>query len=146
MTAEISVTYTGVDFAEMDASVIRELRLEAPILAADLTLMVQDKTPVLIGALRSDIHGIPNLDENTLALIYPTGVEQLLTWGREYVKYQEGPPMGVTTYTNPPRQMFETTATTDGLAYTEAWAEQAILTGIALTPVISFGGGAYGYA
>jgi hypothetical protein len=136
----ISIEERGLDLAAVGPSVIREMKLEAPALAFELANMVRAKTPVLTGALQSDIHGIPNTGSNELAYIYPTGVAQLGTWHREYAKYQEGPPMGTTTYTNPPRQMFQSTADGDGLAFTQAWADQAVVTGIAMAGTLGGGG------
>lgn len=102
--------------------VVQALHDHASELGSVLYQLVQDKTPVLTGALKSDMTFIANRGGDELVWVFAAGGNQLYMWGREYVQYQEGPPLGVSTYTNPPRQMFLQTAEGDGFAATETWA------------------------
>lgn len=146
------VTITGpIIHQDMWATVERELHLQAPELGVILVSLVREKTPVLTGALQSSITAIANPpgDRANLLEVFPADDEQLITWGRIYAPYQEGPPLGLSTYTNEPRQMFQLTADTDGLAATEIWAQAAVDGGLALAALgngVRFGGGTIGFA
>ena len=105
----------------MSNRVTNALHNNAGELGDALVRLVQDKTPVLTGALQSDITWAP-MTGNDILQVYANAEAQSENWGRVYVQYQEGPPMGVPTYTNPPRLMFLDTANTDGFIVTEAWA------------------------
>lgn len=119
------------NFAGMDkwATIDEQLHEHTPDLGALLVPLVQAKTPVLTGALQSDMTyeaytnpEEPGMDEEDLVYVFAEGAQQMSAWQRIYVQYQEGGPLGLPTYTNPPREMFLTTAETDGLEATTEWA------------------------
>ncbi len=87
-----------------------------------LVALVQDKTPVLTGALQFSISYDDSLTGDDLVWIYADDATQEDAWNRVYVAYQEGPPMGLYTYTNPPRSMFLNTADGDGFDAAQTWA------------------------
>ncbi len=89
--------------------------------------MVQEKTPILTGGLLQDITYEVGSGKD-IVTIYPDTQGQEAMWGRVYVQYQEGPPMGENTYTNPPRLMFQETADTDGYAAVVVWATEVVNT------------------
>jgi len=120
------------------------LHQHSPELGMALKDMVQAITPIQTGALISDItdeeYTSPGgyvLGESDVVWVYANDVAQQAYWNRYYAPYQEGGVLGLATYTNAPREMFFTTATTDGLDFVGAWAE--IWVGEALS--ISAGGG-----
>jgi hypothetical protein len=103
----------------------------SPELGEALVKLVQEKTPQLSGSLFSDMtyeaytnpdEGI-DVGESDLVWVYAEGIAQEAYWNRIYVQYVEGGPLGEPTYTNPPREMFFLTATTDGLAEVQVWGE-----------------------
>lgn len=123
--------FDPVNFTGMNkwATIDEQLHEHTPDLGDVLVPLVQAKTPVLTGALSSDMTyeaytnpEDPTMGEEDLVYVYAEGSEQLAAWDRIYVQYQEGGPLGLPTYTNPPREMFLTTAETDGLAVTTEWA------------------------
>jgi hypothetical protein len=85
------------------------------------TATVAARTPVLTGALRSSVVGEYPGAGDTLLRIYFDDGPQLATWKRVYDKYQEGPPLGVSTYTNPPRHMLQSADPND-LPLIKSWA------------------------
>ncbi len=150
--AGVSVVVSGpIIGTDIWGTIEREFHLQAPELAVTLTNMVKDITPILTGSLQADVTGIPNPpgDPKLLVWIFPQDSDQLITWGRIYAAYQEGPPQGLDTYTNPPRQMFQKTADGDGLDATELWAMTVVSTGLGLAAAgigPKFGGGTFGFA
>lgn len=131
----------GIDFLDQQnfsgmntwATIDEQLHGHSPELGDVLVPLVQAKTPVLTGALQSDMTyeaypdpEDPGMGEEDLVFVYAEGAEQLATWDRIYVQYQEGGPLGLPTYTNPPRLMFLTTAESDGLEATTEWAMEWI--------------------
>lgn len=110
------------------ATIDEQLHEHTPDLGDVLVPLVQAKTPVLTGALQSDMtyEAYPDPEEpggeEDLVYVFAEGSEQIAAWDRIYVQYQEGGPLGLPTYTNPPREMFLNTAETDGLAASAEWA------------------------
>ena len=98
-----------------------------PELARDEVERVIDRTPLLTGALRDDVEGDYVLDPSSdeLAHIYSGTNNQLAEWNRVYVQYQEGPDLGVTTWTNAPHQMYAQVGTTD-IPALEEWASSRL--------------------
>lgn len=111
------------------ATIDEQLHEHSPELGATLAYLVEDLTPVLTGALQSSIshEDYPDpqgygVGESDLTWIYAADAPQLAAWNRIYVAYQEGPPLGLSTYTNPPRQMFLTVGEGEGVVQSEEWA------------------------
>jgi hypothetical protein len=126
---EILAGTGGIINTDIWATIDEQLHEHTPDLGTDLTQLVQQKTPVLTGALEMSMTFEAYLDPQgsgggpgDLVFIYADDADQLAVWARVYVQYQEGDPLGVPTYTNPPREMFYQTATTDGLPIVETWA------------------------
>ena len=105
-----------------------QLHAHSDEIAEIIRFMVEDKTPVLTGALKSDIiaDSYPDTGDNDLAWITSANAEQVIVWNRIYVEYQEGGALGLPTYTNDPRLMFMDTAENDGPVACEVWAEKTI--------------------
>lgn len=110
-----------------------QLHEHSPELGDELVPMVRDLTPILTGALISDItyEAYPDpagfdMGESDLVLVYAEDIAQQAFWHRVYVLFQEGGALGLPTYTNAPHEMFYKTATEDGLAATYLWAEKWI--------------------
>ena len=59
------------------------------------------------GALMSSVTGqaYANAKNGTIIAVWFNNAQQYAEWGRYYAPYQEGPPIGLATYTNPPRHM-----------------------------------------
>lgn len=121
------------------------LHAHSPELGVTIQAMVRDITPILTGALLSDITSEPNTTpvgasggESVLVDVIAEDVAQQAFWNRYYAPYQEGGLLGLPTYTNAPREMFFTTATTDGLDATLVWAMQYIQEALLLS---AYGGG-----
>jgi hypothetical protein len=145
------VTETIFALSQVDPVLNHELHAKAPELGVILGGLVQDKTPVLTGSLRDDVtyEAAYSDSDPQLVLIYTSGVHQTETYKRAYVTYQEGPPLGEHTYTNPPRQMFLLTAEGDGRDAVEIWAQFVVQDAIAMTGLgagAPMGGGAVGFA
>lgn len=131
------------------ANIDIQLHSHSPELGVTLQAMVRDITPILTGALLSDITSLPEISpqglgggESTLVLVVAEDVAQQAFWNRYYAPYQEGGILGLPTYTNPAREMFFTTAVTDGLDATLVWAETYINEAL----IISAMGGGVRYA
>jgi hypothetical protein len=119
------------------ATIDEQLHAHSPELGQTLVPLVQDITPVRTGALQSSVtyEAYPDpqgygAGQSDLVFVYAEDAEQLAAWKRVYVQYQEGPPLGLRTYTNPPRQMFLQTA--QGMGYTETadWAVHYVQTAL----------------
>jgi hypothetical protein len=96
------------------------LRLHAGELADLEFYNISARTPVRTGALLSDLQEQANVSNSILAYIFFGTSNQLDEWDRVYVQYQEGPPLGASTYTNPARQMV-TLSVTEDIPAIEAW-------------------------
>ena len=114
----------GIGGIDIDATIREQLHSHAGELDPALPDLLRMRTPVLTGALQSDYvtQTFPDVSDNNLFWVYAGGTEQLNQWGRLYVQYVEGPPMGASTWTNPPRHIFINTADTDGRVLVEVWA------------------------
>lgn len=130
----ISIT-DPLNFAGVDkwATIDEQLHEHSPELGDALVPLVQAKTPILTGALVSDMTyeaypdpEDPGAGEEDLVYVFAEGSNQMDTWDRIYVQYQEGGALGLPTYTNPPREMFATTAETDGFEAAVMWAVEWI--------------------
>ena len=83
---------------------------------------IQYRTPENTRTLIDSIKGETNPDKDTIMRIYTdSGVQASGPWHRVYAQYQEGPPLGTTTYTNSPRQMFFR-AVSDDATQIATWA------------------------
>jgi hypothetical protein len=129
-SVEIIAGTGGILNTDIWATIDEQLHENTPDLGQNLTELVQEKTPVRTSALQMDMtyEAYPDPQgagggEGDLVWIYAEDANQLAVWSRVYVQYQEGDPLGVPTYTNPPREMFYLTATTDGLPVVETWAQ-----------------------
>ena len=118
----------GIIHQNIDATIRDYLHQDAQTPGDAIKDLVTSKTPVLTGALISDYDLEITADHQAddIVIVYPHDDEQIAEWDRVYVQYVEGGTLGEATFTNPPREMFQTTADTDGLAFTEAWAQVRI--------------------
>ncbi len=97
------------------------------VLALEEAQRVRDRTPVLTGALRSsvDYRNYPKRTSKQLVKVWYEDEPQLFTWKRVYVDYQEGPPLGLSTYTNAPHQMLYRAEAEDAGAI-QQWADETL--------------------
>jgi hypothetical protein len=111
---------------DIEATIKEVLHARTPDLRDMEVSNIQDRTPVRTGALQSSIDGIPYLDSGTddLVFLFANDQPQLSEWGRVYAPYQEGPDLGLHTYTNPPRLMFASVLT-DDIPQIEQWGIDA---------------------
>jgi hypothetical protein len=67
------------------------------------------------GALASSVTGQAYGDakNGTIIAVWFNNAQQYAEWGRYYAPYQEGPPIGLSTYTNAPRHMLFDAQTED---------------------------------
>lgn len=85
---------------------------------------IEARTPELTGALKED-ETYQLGSGNLLVEWYVGDAYQLAEWHRPYAVYQEGPPMGLETYTNDAHQMFFR-VTTDDLPLIADWAQRTV--------------------
>lgn len=84
---------------------------------------VMARTPVLTGALQSDVsYKVGPKSDNVIVEVYSDTTNQLDEWGRVYMLYQEGGALGLETYTNDPHEMYARILT-DDLDQIVAWGE-----------------------
>lgn len=78
------------------------------------------------GALASSVTGraYTNAKNGTLISVWFNNAQQYAQWNRYYAPYQEGPPLGLATYTNAPRHMLYDSQTDDAGQITD-WAISA---------------------
>lgn len=75
---------------------------------------VMSRTPVLTGALQSDVsYKVGNGNDSLIVEVYSDTTEQLAEWDRVYMLYQEGGALGLSTYTNGPHEMYARILTDD---------------------------------
>jgi hypothetical protein len=131
----INTTVTGTFLT--DAEVNAALHLHSPELATDELQRVRDRTPYLTGALRSaaEARSYQGATSRQLVKIWYSDEPQLFEWNRVYVAYQEGPPLGLSTYTNPPRLMLQQAPAVDTPAI-QAWADQVVADTEASLPLL----------
>lgn len=86
---------------------------------------IRQRTPQDTLALYDSITGTPYADPKakTLLWVRAQNKEQVDEWGRVYAPYQEGGPLGLPTFTNPPHEMFQEAMSTD-IPLIEAWASK----------------------
>lgn len=106
---------------------LRRLHQHAPELARYLREQIQGRTEIDTGALIGSIRvrAVPG-NGPQLVTAYAQQADQLAQWNRVYDKYQEGPPLGLWTYTNPPRQMFYRVSTDDAEGI-QSWANDVMV-------------------
>lgn len=75
------------------------------------------------GALADSVTYALGQGRPVLATIYYAAGPQVRQWERVYAPYQEGPPEGLATYTNPPRHMLYD-AQTEDTDQIEQWATE----------------------
>ncbi len=114
-----------------DESIKAPIYENIQILAEAINERIQGRTPVDTGALVSSEKFEINQDTNIPDLInfYADDAEQLAAWGRVYVLYQEGPPLGLSTYTNDPHQMYFLSESED-LSEAQAYLDMTVGDGI----------------
>ncbi len=128
---EIVAGTGGIIGQNIDKTIAVTLYAHSPELGDTFLHLLRPITPFLTGALVSDLTydaaltpagltGSSGKDE--ILSVFALGFDQLAEWGREYVQYVEGPPLGLPTYTNQPRHIFIDTAEGEGLLATEVWA------------------------
>jgi hypothetical protein len=78
------------------------------------------------GALASSVTGqaYAGAKNETLIAVWFNNAQQYAQWGRYYAPYQEGPPIGLSTYTNAPRHLLFD-AQTDDASQIAQWAATA---------------------
>jgi hypothetical protein len=74
---------------------------------------VSARTPVDTGALLADVQYTAYSSGTTLVDVFADDEEQLAEYNRVYALYQEGGALGLSTYTNAPREMFAKVLTDD---------------------------------
>ena len=91
---------------------------------------ISGRTPEYTGTLDASLTEVLNPDNQTIAQVYTDPDVQLSgPWERVYAQYQEGPPLGVSTYTNGPRQ-YVYGAFTEDLEEIQAWAQTTAQGGV----------------
>lgn len=78
------------------------------------------------GALASSVTGraYQGAKSGTLVSVWFNPSQQYAAWGRYYAPYQEGPPIGASTYTNEPRHMLYDSYTYDRSSI-QQWAVES---------------------
>jgi hypothetical protein len=91
---------------------------------------ISDRTPEQTGTLDASLTEQLNPDDQTIAQVYTDpDVQMSGPWGRVYAQYQEGPPLGVSTYTNAPRQFIDG-ALAEDTGQIGSWAKQVASQGV----------------
>jgi len=130
-SVEVVVPTALKDLTGSGAALLNALRFNSPDIAAQIEDRIRERTQRMTGALAESITGVPYTSAVSgarsvmLAKWFANEDDQLSEWGRVYVQYQEGKPLGEHTYTNPPRQMFEQVEIED-LGLIQTWAEAAV--------------------
>ena len=114
------------DLSKVDLdTVLGALHEHAEEIADTILHRIEDRTHVLTGATREDEQYTLGADRNTLVTWFVGDDYQVAEWGHPYAVYEEGPPLGKTTDTNDPVQMFAQVATTD-LPLLQSWADAVV--------------------
>lgn len=118
----------GITECDLWGTIEEQLHDNSKDIAEILQALVRAKTPIMTGALLTDINYdyYTQTDTEDIAYVYAEQVEQQAYWNRVYVQYQEGGLLGEQTYTNDPREMFFLTAITDGPLWIGLWASAII--------------------
>jgi hypothetical protein len=123
---QLGVNLSMPDFTQLKPSLlVKLLRFHVPEIADAILSRIEDRTPVDTGALKEDEAVRVLKSGGELVEWYVGGEYQEAENQRVYAAYQEGPPLGQTTYTNGPHQMFARVAT-DDLLIIQAWANQVV--------------------
>lgn len=85
-------------------NLVRVLREHIDEFSAEEVARIQERTPVRTGALQEDATYTVGSGD-TLASYFYSGDYEEAEWHRFYAPYQEGPPLGLSTYTNGPYLM-----------------------------------------
>lgn len=109
---DISVSLTlppGVtSIPQAAARIMKAWHADSETIASQEVEAVKERTPVRTGALHASVDATWTPDsfrKSNLATVFFNEGNQLAEWNRVYVAYQEGPPLGLATYTNGPRHM-----------------------------------------
>lgn len=109
-------------FADLDMNfVLGSLHEHAEDIAKEVLERIEARTPVDTGALKEDETYVLGEPEHAIVTWYVGAEYQTAENEREYSPYQEGPPLGLSTYTNGPHQMFFRVST-DDLPLIQTWA------------------------
>ena len=112
-------------------AVIQAWRERAEEIAAIEHHNIEDRTPMDTGTLDESLTEVTNPDPQTIAEVYTNPDVQLSgPWERVYAQYQEGPPLGHTTYTHTTPHFFYDVLTED-LGEIAAWAKRVAREGVA---------------
>jgi hypothetical protein len=132
MQSGLSVTITMPAPGGLDSKQLMDaLRRASPLLVEKLLPIIRERTPKRTGALRESLSGqsynrsVSGNREASLAQFFYEDGPQVQEWKRVYAPYQEGPSLGLSTYTNEPRHMLAQINTTDA-SLVQQWADAAI--------------------
>lgn len=109
---------------DLYGTIKQQLHTHAPELKENEVTLIMSRTPVLTGALQSDVEGKTYSSGNDLVFLYSNEENQIIEWNRVYALYQEGGDLGLSTYTNAPHEMFGQVLTTD-MPLIQEWGNQA---------------------
>lgn len=121
----IEVLYQELPFMSMDLE--DTLHISFYQSQEDLARVINNNirmlTPVDTGALlRSEKYDVnENPGDDTLIRFYADSETQIEQWKRVYVSYQEGAPLGQSTYTNEAHQMYYSQATYESIDQLHDW-------------------------
>jgi len=109
----------------VDTDLIAALHETAPTIGNTINEAIRNRSPMSTGALiSSETFKTPDKGKVVVSF-YPEDGPQIDAWGRVYAPYAEGPPIGLSTYTNPPRSMYAKVETEDSPVI-QAWAEATL--------------------
>lgn len=123
---DFGLIVTVPKFDEIDGKkAMQVLHDHAGEIAKAIEEHIEDRTPVDTGALKEDETYTVNGGGNELVRWFVGDAYQIAENKRDYAAYQEGPPLGLATYTNGPHQMYFEVTTTD-LDEIGNWAQQLV--------------------
>lgn len=123
---DLSLAITIPDFEKYDRQFIMgQLHAHADDIAEEIETRIEDRTPEDTGALKEDETYTVSGSATELVMWYVGTGYQEAENHRYYAPYQEGPPLGLSTYTNAPHQMYFR-ATTDDLPIIKEWAQAVV--------------------
>lgn len=130
MDLTIIVDPAGVQFSkqDFDKTIVYLMHTETTPLAMTVNERIQNRTAKDTGALTDDeaYQLIPDTSNEDLIRFYPTGIAQVLEWGRLYAQYIEGGSLGDTSPTiSNPSEMYAR-AEVEDLDFVVAWADATI--------------------
>lgn len=114
-----------------DKTILGPVYDNAGVLGEYINERIQGRTPVDKGGLVASETYEVNTDRSdpTLVTFSSEDGPQLDAWGRVYVTFQEGPPLGRSTYTNDPRQMYYR-AESEDIGEVQAYLDMMISDGV----------------